>query len=172
MGFSFKFWTKRSTEKDKLVKVRLFGKDEDIERFRYICGVWVEECKKNSFEIVFDVEGLLYELTELVKLSNGDVIVIEVDGKIVGFRGVKFVKSPLGFQWMASEYLYFVLPEYRGEDQRLIAKAREWAKDNRCSHLIFKANKLLDSQYDRVCKKYESIGLDRFETTYIERIGG
>ena len=45
-----------------------------------------------------------------------------------------------------------------------------WAKENGCSHIIMTASNLASEMYDKVCNLYQRMGMELFETSFIQEI--
>ena len=54
---------------------------------------------------------------------------------------------------------------------RLFRTAKKWAADNGCQYFMANASNLASDLHDKVCSIYEGIGMKKFETSYIKRIG-
>ena len=154
------------------MKTRIFTKNESILNLTVIIKSWINECKVNDFGMRLDLEEIFIDFHSLIHAGHKDLLILENDeGKIVGMMGLIFFKSPIGLQWFANEHYWYILPEYRGNGMKLIKQAREWAKKNKCSHLILNASMMASDVHNKVCSIYEKIGMKKFETNYIERIG-
>ena len=46
----------------------------------------------------------------------------------------------------------------------------KFAKENKCSHIMMNASKMISDKHDLVCKFYEKIGMKKFETCYLKEI--
>jgi GNAT superfamily N-acetyltransferase len=154
------------------MKTRIFRKDESILKLKDVTESWLNECNVNDFGIRFNLGSFYDDLHKLVNGCTSDLLILETDdGEIAGIMGLTFFKSPLGVQYMANEHYWYILPQYRGNGLKLIAMAREWAKKMKCNHLILNASMMASDVHDKVCGIYERIGMKKFETTYIERVG-
>ena len=85
----------------------------------------------------FDVtlqEGALiyYDLKELIELDNAELLVIEIDGRLVacGYAQIRPAKTYLIHKEYAHLGFMFVLPEYRGQglNQQLIEGLKSWVR--------------------------------------------
>lgn len=85
----------------------------------------------------FDVtlkEGdlIYYDLKELIEGDDSELLVLEVDGKLVGcgYAQIRPAKSYLRYAAYAHLGFMFVLPEYRGQglNQQLIEGLKAWIK--------------------------------------------
>jgi hypothetical protein len=134
---------------------------------------WKAECNGDSMGIETSVDSFLLGIQEMMDNSYSMVLVAKdgQKGTIVGLIGIQAFHSPIGSQRIANEHFWYVLPEYRGSmGIRLIEAARKWAETQRCSHFILNASRLSSDLHDRVCNLCERMGMQKFETSYIERI--
>ncbi len=150
--------------------IRPFRKDEDVERLLPIIKAWLEECQVNDFGIEVEMTEYLDEVHRLINLDDCDLLIMELDGEIIGLMGVTSFKSPLGKQKIASAHYWYTLPSHRGKGISFIREARKWARERGCTHIIFNASNMASELHDKVCQIYNLSGMKKFETTYIERL--
>jgi len=153
------------------MKVRIFKKDESILKLSTLIGSWMTECKMKEFGVHLNLVEFFEDFKSLIALDNKDLMVLEVDNKIVGLMGLIFFKSPTGLQYFTQDRHWYIMPEYRGNGLKMIAMAEEWAKDKKCSHLLLSVNMMASNMHDRTCKVYEKKGMQKFEITYIKKVG-
>ena len=152
------------------MKVSL-ARHEEIEQIRPLAISWKESCDCSSFGLSEDVDIFLTGLIDLVSGKDSDLLLLKENEKIVGFMGLTKFKSPLGNDDIANEHYLFVAKEHRGRGSlKLLATAKSWAKAKGCSHLILNASYAASETHDRVCKLYERLGYQRFETSFIQVI--
>ncbi len=149
--------------------IRPFRKDEDIERLFPVIKTWVDECASNEFGIDMEVTDYINEVYKLIHLDDCDLLVMEVDGHIIGLMGITCYKSPIGRQKIANAHYWYTLPEHRGKGISFVFEARKWAHERECTHLILNASNM-NSLHDKVCQIYQRIGMSRFETAFIEKL--
>lgn len=154
------------------MKAEIFPKNGDFFKFVRITEAWKSECLGDEFGVVPSGEIMLNRLYQLVHSDKGDVLVLEKDNEVVGLLGLIKFQSPLSEQYMVGEQYWYILPEHRGNGMKLIFKAEEWTKDNECTHLILSASMIASKLFDKVCSIYERIGMKKFETSYIKKVGG
>jgi len=146
---------------------------EDIERLKPVALEWKETCNGEMMGIELVPESHFADLASLIYREDADLFLLvnEEDNTAIGYMGITCFKSPICNQRMANEHYLYVAEESRGRGiMLLIKKAKEWAKEKGCSHLIFNASNLASDLHDKVCKFYERIGLNIFETSYIQEV--
>jgi len=88
-------------------------------------------------ERLFDVtlqEGdlIYYDLKELIERDNSELLVLEMDGKLVGcgYAQIRAAKTYLTYKEYAHLGFMYVLPAYRGQglNQQLIEGLKVWVK--------------------------------------------
>ena len=132
---------------------------------------WKSECQGDLLAIECDPEVTQQHL-KMVKNSQGVVFVLD-DSGIVGIIGVQLIQSPIGRNLMGNEHLWYVEKNHRGIGSvRLFSKAMKWAAENGCTHFMATASMLASELHDTVCDLYKIMGMQKFETTYIGRLGG
>jgi GNAT superfamily N-acetyltransferase len=143
----------------------------DVEDLRLIAEAWKAESNGNGFGLMMDADYYLADLKNLVEGEESDLLVLYDDNGIIGYMGITTFQSPLGRQKLANEHYWFVLPDKRGFGSlRLLNFAKQWAKDNGCSHLIMNASNVASDMHDKMCRLYEELGMKKFETSYIKEI--
>lgn len=150
--------------------IRPFGKDEDIKKLFHVIDSWIEECRFDEFGIEAEVTEYLNEVYKLTHLDDCDLLVMDIDGEIIGVMGITAYKSPIGKQKIANATYWYTLPEHRGKGISFMHAARKWAKEKGCSHIMFNASNLGGGLHDKVCQIYQKVGMKKFETTYIEKL--
>lgn len=137
----------------------------------YLAERWKQECNGDDLGIEVEIDAFLFGIQEMIDDPRSTVLVSKLNDTIIGLMGVQTFISPIGKQRIANEHYWYVLPEFRGSSGiRLIEAAREWAKVQRCSHFILNASTLSSNLHDRVCEICKRIGMQKFETSFIERI--
>ncbi len=147
--------------------IRPYGKDEDVKRLFPVIRSWLAECKANDFGIGIEMPAYIDTVYRLTHNEDCDLMVMELDGEIIGVMGLTCAKCPLGDQKIANALYWYTLPEHRGKGISFVLEARRWAKRKGCSHIIFNASKMASEMHDRVCQIYERINMKKFETSYI-----
>lgn len=152
--------------------IRSFGKEEDIRKLFNIIQTWLNECRINEFGIEVEVTAYLDEINKLIYSADSDLLVMELDEKIIGLMGISASKSPIGNQKIASGHYWYTLPEHRGKGISFILAAKKWAKGKGCTHLMCNANNMAGDLHDKVCQIYQRIGMKKIETSYIQQLEG
>ncbi len=147
-------------------------KATSVEQVRDAALEWKETCNANEFGFTMDVETYLGSLGALILRYDAELFLLETtDGKVVGYIGVTTFQSPLDNQKCAAEHHWYIMKEYRGHGaMRMLRAIKDWAKECGCTHLIMNASMLAGDMHDKVCRFYESIGMTKFETSYIQEI--
>lgn len=97
-----------------------------------------------------------YDLIELIKSSNAEVLVAEKDGEIIasGYARIIKAKNYLTF----SEYVHlgfmFVKPEFRGQgiNKMILDKLKEWAKSKNIVEVrleVYDENTIAKKAYEK-----------------------
>ncbi len=151
--------------------VRTAINQEDIEDLKPIVLQWKAECNGDGMGISLVPDRHYAGLASLIERENAALFLLLVEGVVVGYMGIEYFKSPLGDQRIANEHYWYVLEKFRGRGSlKLVDCARWWAKRQGCSHLIMNASTLASGLHDKVCRFYERIGMQKFETSYIKEI--
>jgi len=148
------------------------AKTEDIRGLIPVAVEWRKTCNGKGFGIDLVLETHLSDLAGLIERDDADLLLLSNDkDEIVGYMGLICFSSPVGNQKIAEEHYWFVAGRSRGRGTMLlIRKAKEWAKEKGCSHIIFNASNLASNMHDKICVFYKKIGLRKFETSFIGRI--
>lgn len=147
--------------------VKIFdGKAEDL---RPIADLWSKEA--GGFGIGVNVDEHLADLQDLIDSPDKDLLVL-YNGNPIGYMGIIRFKNPLGKEYFANEHYWYIAPERRGGTGavKLIQAAQEWALQKGCQYLLMSASRLASPMHDKVCRLYEKLGFEHFETTYIKGI--
>lgn len=88
---------------------------------------------ERPFDITLQEGDLIYyDLKELIERDNSELLVLEIDGKLVGcgYAQIRPAKTYLTYKEYAHLGFMFVLPEYRGQglNQQLIEGLKAWIK--------------------------------------------
>lgn len=88
---------------------------------------------ERPFDVTLQEGDLIYyDLKELIERDNSELLVLEMDGKLVGcgYAQIRTAKTYLRYKEYAHLGFMFVLPEYRGQglNQRLIEGLMRWVK--------------------------------------------
>jgi GNAT superfamily N-acetyltransferase len=141
---------------------------EDLKGLTPIAKRWLAEADFDRFGLDSRLAKGLEDLNELIAGVHSDLFMLMKDEQHIGFAGIRSFMSPVGENLIAEEHYLYVLPEYRGRGGLILLRAaREWAKENMCTHLIMNASTLASKLHDKVCKLYEYMDMKKFETSYI-----
>jgi len=144
---------------------------EDIERLKQVVLEWKESCNAKDFRIDIRLETHFQDLAGLIENENSDLFLLIKKDNVIGYMGVTCFDSPLGNQRIANEHYWFVSGKHRGRGTLLLLRSvKKWAKERGCSHLIMNASNLASNMHGRLCRFYEKIGFQKFETSYIEEL--
>lgn len=132
---------------------------------------WEADTKDNNFAIEITSERCVEDLHRLATSPDADLVIL-YDGNVpVGFIGLLYFTNPLGSEKFANEHYFYVTPSKRGlASVRLIKTAKLLAKEKGCSRLLMNASNLASDLHDNVCKLYERLGMQKFETSYISEV--
>ena len=139
----------------------------DIEVFRPLGELWMQQHNGDEFGIDITVEDVMADAKEVLASGAGVVIGAKDDDEWVGFMLVFTTECFLGLQMIAVEKYWFAKPNALKAAPLMLIKARAWAREEGCSHLIMSASNLASNKHDKVCRFYERKGLRLFETSYI-----
>lgn len=138
-----------------------------IETLRPIAEAWQREAQGNAFGIGTNVDGHLADLARLANSPTTALLVL-VKGAPVGYLGIEFWPNPMGTELLANEKYWYVIPEARGRDSiKLIRTAMQYAKAAGVFKMFFTASRLASEMHDKVCRLYEAMKMQPFETTYV-----
>jgi GNAT superfamily N-acetyltransferase len=150
------------------MKTQIAKTPKDLEALIPIAKRWLGECDFGYFGLNAHLEKGLDDLSELVAGTNSDLFMLMDGERPIGLMGIRNFVSPLGDNLIAEEHYMYILPEYRGRGGLIFLKAaKEWAKENMCTHLVMNASTLASKLHDKVCKLYEYMDMDKFETSFI-----
>lgn len=141
--------------------IRLLTQDDDLSS---LIASWWKEGHVSDFGFSFDPQKM-----EAGIRSLPGCLVMEWEGRIVGFMGLAVFTSPFGPEQVANEHYWYVLPEHRGLAWAFIKHARKWAQEHGCSHVMLNASYMASDKCDRVSSLYEKMGFEPFERTYLGR---
>jgi hypothetical protein len=126
---------------------------------------WLRESQTARFGLNASVSAAMDDLKGWLDKRDGTIILARKRGEPCGFLAVFRIKSFLSDDFVALEKYWYGHPMLR-----LLKEARKWARTNGCTHLIASASHLASSRYDGICRLYERLGLEKFETSYIWRL--
>ena len=150
------------------MKVEIF--QGDVEELRPIIESWRTTCD-NRFGFDLDVEGFENDLILMMESDHADLLVLKSKGdRLLGFMGLLSIKCSLEDSFSATEHYWYILPEHRGQGIKMIGAAQAWARDKGCKRLMMNASRLAGRGHDKVCRLYERLGFDHFETVYIKEL--
>lgn len=143
-----------------------------VEQVRHVALEWKETCNAGKFGLTIDIETYFTNLGALILRYEADLLLLTTDtDEVVGFIGIETFHSPLDNQKCAAEHHWYIMEKYRGSGaMRMLIAVKDWAKERGCTHLIMNASTLASDLHDRVCGFYESVGMVKFETSFIQEI--
>ena len=138
---------------------------------RPVVDSWLAPLQDNKFQLDLVTDRLLTDLQKLVNGRDSDLFVLRKEKDIVGFLGLTTFINSIGYNKVANEHYWYVLPKHRGIGSiRMIKMAKQWAIEKECSHLMMNASNLAGDSHRQVCNLYERLGMSKMESTYIQRI--
>lgn len=143
-----------------------------VEQIRHVVLEWKETCNADRFGLSMDIETYLGNLGALILKYDAELFLLVRDNdEVVGYIGIESFNSPLDDQKVATEHHWYIMEKYRGSSaMRMLAAVKDWAKERGCKHLIMNASTLASNLHDKVCGFYESVGMVKFETSFITEI--
>ncbi|TSA56099.1 MAG: GNAT family N-acetyltransferase [Planctomycetaceae bacterium] len=141
---------------------------KDVSVLAPLAQAWLMEVN-NPFGIDIDVRTHLMDLQSLMDGNFSDVFGLQTtSGQIVGYMGIVRFENPIGKGYIGNEHYWYVHPDHRGSGSVLLIKAAmQWAKEMSCTHFMANASKLASELHDKVCKLYEKMRMQHFETSYM-----
>ena len=124
----------------------------------------------DEFGLTVSVEGVEQDLQARLDLGDGTLLLAWDGVEPVGFFAVFKVKSSLSDQFVAIETFWFAVPNHQLAGPALFHRAKLWAKDNGCTHLIVSASRLASDLHDKVASFCERVGMKPFETVFISEV--
>lgn len=120
---------------------------------------------ERPFDITLQEGDLIYyDLKELIERDNSELLVLEIDGKLVGcgYAQIRPAKNYLLYKEYAHLGFMFVLPEYRGRglNQQLISELMTWAK----SKGIREVRLQVYTENNAAVRAYEKVGFKQILT--------
>lgn len=143
-----------------------------MDRLVPLLVLWKRECNAEAFGLTVDIGKMLQEMRGMVSHPECALLVMEEDGRVAGFMGLIVFVNPFGNERILNEHYWYVAPEFRGKGYRFLKEAERWAREKGCSHLMLNASRLASGLHDKVCRLYEAFGMERYESTYLKKIGG
>ncbi|MHC4335718.1 MAG: GNAT family N-acetyltransferase [Planctomycetota bacterium] len=144
----------------------------DVEDLRELAYSWRDSADKSyGFDMQWDVFKL--ELQAMIEGKATDILVLNSkDGRPLGMMGIVKMPSPIGTGWFANEHYWYVEPSHRngGGALAMIRRAERWAKENGCLRFMINASRLAGRHHDRLCRIYQRLGFEHFETSFIKEI--
>jgi len=141
----------------------------EAERLTPLVTEWYKEQNGSDFGVHTDVDVYIKGTDICLKTYGGAILVMLDETKAIGFLTLIVVPSELGNQLWAHEKGWYVLPNTRS-GMRLYRQAEKWCKENGCSHLVMSASNLASNLHDKVCRFYDHMGMQKFETSYIKEL--
>lgn len=140
-----------------------------VEILRPIAEQWLAEARPESFGLTIDIERHMQDLQQLA--DDGGLLVLRTNDQPLGYMGMTAFLSPIGPDRIANEHYLYIHPDHRGRGVLLLLEfARAWARANECTHLMFNASRLASELHDGVCRLYERLGMNHFETVYLAKV--
>lgn len=155
------FWGK-TEEMDSIVSRKALLKDLPmLEHFLQL----LVDAERPFDETIDEGRIIYYDICELIKNNDAEVLVLEEEGRLVGcgYAQIKTAKPYLRHQQYAHLGFMFVIPEYRGKglNQRLVADLKNWA----LSKGIQEVRLEVYAKNTSAIKAYEKAGFKELLTT-------
>ena len=121
---------------------------------------------ERPFDITLQEGDLIYyDLKELIERDNSELLVLEVDGKLVGcgYAQIRPAKTYLTYKEYAHLGFMFVLPEYRGRglNQQLIEGLKAWVRSKGIKEIRLEVY----TENNAAVRAYEKSGFKQILTT-------
>lgn len=150
------------------MKVEIF--QGEVEELRPVIESWEKTCD-NKFGFDLDTNKFEEDIVSMIGSDHADVLVLRSKGdRLLGLMGLLSISCSLEDSYSATEHYWYILPEHRGQGIKMIGAAQAWAKEKGCKRLMMNASRLAGRDHDKVCRLYERLGFDHFETTYIKEL--
>ena len=143
-----------------MTEVRL-AKTEDIESVVNSVSGFMKESKHSPFSINKAIESW----TTFISSGMGEMFILD---DFHGALGGVCYPDPHRDCLVASEFFWYVKPEYRGKGGALLEAFEAWAKEKGCSRVIM--THLSDSMPESLKKYYTKKGYELLETNYIKEV--
>jgi hypothetical protein len=143
---------------------------QDVELLVPLLEEW--KCEQNGgvMGIDTDTETNLNDTASWLQTCGGTIITASVKGVMVGFLVLVTVPSEFGDQKWAVEKGWYMRPHVHYGGPLLFKEAQAWARSHGCSHLVMVASNMASDIHDRVCRFYEIMKMQKFETSYIKEL--
>lgn len=104
----------------------------------------------------------------LINSKAGKILLLEKQGKIVGFIGFYIAECSLDGTKAAEEAFWYVDEAHRGQGIKLFRKAEDVMKSLGCEAIVMVH--MSHSMPEKLKKVYEKFGYGEMETRYVKRI--
>lgn len=134
---------------------------------------WQEVCRAGEFGFALSIELAQADLAAWLATQDGTLIIAREDdgGAPIGFLAIFAVASTISTQRVGLEKYWYADPNRALVGPKLFCKARDWATEQGCSHLLLAASNLSSDHYESVVRFCKDVGMEEFETTFIMRLG-
>lgn len=116
---------------------------------------------------VWDADMMAHHLMTCIAGTEGIVLVAVEDGNIIGyFWGITHCLAPWSPVKVASDLLFYIMPERRGSRAALLLlnAYREWAQEQECTEVRLSVASGINM--GRTERLYEHLGFSRFASTF------
>ena len=142
---------------------------KDITTIRPLYDAWLAIAHGEEFGLDIDPDVADANMQALCG-TGGILLVAYEEEDPVGFFAMSPMASAFGNQTMAMETMWFALPNTHRAGPALLKAAYQWAKENKCSHLMISGSRLASELHDKVCRFCEKVGARQFETIYLMEV--
>ena len=143
---------------------------KDVEAIRPLYDAWLSIANGEKFGITIDPVVADANMQTLCCAGGSLLVAYDEDDMPVGFFALSPMPSGFGDQIIATETMWFALPNMHGVGPALFEAACAWTKANGCSHLMTTASKLASDLHDKVGRFCLHAGSKHFETIYLLEI--
>lgn len=145
-------------------------REATINDLRILLEMSVKFIEESKSEIPLNLLSLQEWIVHLVNDSNSTCIVYEIDNKVVGCIAGSIAPHYTNTDYLvASEFAWWVEPEYRGKAGKPLIKAFELWSESNGADLIVMAS-LEEVNPDIMDKVYKKLGYSPKEHSYTRRV--
>jgi GNAT superfamily N-acetyltransferase len=124
--------------------------DEDVAR---IAELGVRFNQETPYQQILTVDPALLETLTRSLLANEDALALvsEIDGDVVGVLGMLVTSHPYSGERVASEIVWWVNPNQRGDGVKMLLYAERWAREKGAVVIqMIAPDRRLEQFYERV----------------------
>ncbi len=145
----------------------------DVPEILRLADVYVREEVEPTghHSAIWDANMMAHNLMQSTDSPDDLVLLAVEDGQVIGYLwAATHCLAPWSFIRVASDYLFYVMPEHRGSRAaiRLVRAYTEWAGKVGC--LEVRLSVASGIHHDRTEKFYEAAGFTRYASTFNSKL--